>query len=715
MTYLAHFDPDNGRKQSIYDHLCSSAELAADFADVFGAGQEARRCGMLHDIGKYSAAFQRRIRGSGEQVDHSTAGAVEAWKLKDIPAAFCVAGHHSGLPDGGTRLDEADNSTLRGRVRRSPGYGIEDYSAYRREINVPCASPLPAALVRKREDAFFFVRMLYSCLVDADWLDTEAFMKSGETGRSGFPPLKQYGEKLGKYIRPWLDNPSRGLGEKRSEILAAAIKSSSNEPGIFTLTAPTGSGKTVASMAFALGHAQKHDLRRIIYVIPYCSIIEQTQSVFGKIFGEDNVVSHYSQATYPSEEGLDECRDKKYLASENWDAPIILTTAVQFFESLFSCGPSRCRKLHNIAGSVLIFDEAQMLPVPFLRPCVDAIARLVSSYRCSAVLCTATQPALGPLIERSLPGNITREICPQREKMYELFRRVKYEYAGVLSDSELAGRLSSQRQVLCVVNRRDQAQSVYKLLCRDGAFHLSTAMCPADRSAKLTEIRRRLKSGEVCRVVSTSLIEAGVDVDFPVVFRALAGLDSIIQSGGRCNREGVPGKLGGTVYIFESDRSAPEMLRQNISAAKYVLNSYDDIASPEAVSAYFNELLYVEKDDAALDAKGILALCADAEMPYRKVDDAFHVIDSTQSSVYIPCKASLPLLDKLERFGPSRSLMRQLGRYSVGVYPPHFRDLLGAGALKQLTTDSAILKDESLYSDDTGLVLSLEEGKGLFS
>lgn len=712
MIFLAHTDPENGREQTVLEHLKGTACLAAEFAAAFGAAEEGKRCGMLHDIGKYSDAFQRRIRNSGERVDHSTAGALKAWELRDVPAALSVAGHHGGLPNVGTKMDAETEASLWARVNRAQKNGLADCSAFQTEVEIPAAK-LPD-YIKTMENGFFFTRMLYSSLVDADFLDTERFMQNGRVERGGFPPLGDYRKKLSAHIAPWLQEPKGTLGEKRSEILRAVIDAGNEKPGLFTFTAPTGSGKTLSSMAFALEHARANGLRRVIYVIPYCSIIEQTQAVFEDVFGEGSVVAHYANVEYATDEKrLEYGRDRRYLAAENWDAPVILTTTVQFFESIFGNKPSRCRKLHNIAGSILIFDEAQMLPAPFLRPCVAAISELVKNYGCTAVLCTATQPALGKLFaeKANLPGMRAIELCPWREELYEQFRRVRYESVGKCSDAALAARLAEQKQVLCIINRRDQAQTLFAQLPEEGRFHLSTAMYPAHRREKLDEIRARLKAGKTCRVVSTSLVEAGVDVDFPVVYRALAGLDSIIQAGGRCNREGTPGVVNGTVYIFESERPAPKMLAQNVAAAKWALDKYEDIASPAAVSAYFNELFYVAKGMDALDAQGILKLCAQKSMPFAEVAARFHIIDNAQYTVFIPTPESEPLLAELERFGPNRERMRKLGQYAVGVYPKHYEDL--AGALHKIAENAAVLVDTRLYSRETGLELTLEEGQEL--
>jgi CRISPR-associated endonuclease/helicase Cas3 len=406
---------------------------------------------------------------SGSTLRHSTAGAIEARALGDLPTAFCIAGHHAGLPDRGNRTDTADSSTLLGRFKRTVGTQLDDYSAYRNEIHVPDARP--ASFGRDAAGAFFYIKMLFSCLVDADFLDTEAFVTRGQVKRGGYADLPDLWEMLRRKIEPWFDAKS-DINQKRSKILKALIERGEEKRGLFTLTVPTGGGKTVSSMAFALRHALRNGLRRVVYVIPYTSIIEQTQDVFEDIFGPENIVAHYANVDYPTGEDRKE-KDRPVLASENWDAPIILTTAVQFFESLYASRPSRCRKLHNLADSVIIFDEAQMLPVPYLRPCLAAVAQLVRRFGCSAVLCTATQPSLGPLLGELLPEFPPHELCPDVSDMYGFFQRVRYVREGKLTDAELARKLMSEEQVLCIVNSRRQAQDIFQPCCPKDLF-----ICP---------------------------------------------------------------------------------------------------------------------------------------------------------------------------------------------------------------------------------------------
>ncbi len=543
--------------------------------------------------------------------------------------------------------------------------------------------------------------MLYSCLVDADYLNTEEFISRGSISRGGYAKLEKLLTLLDNHISSWW-NAQNELDAKRTKILRACLDVASSERGLFSLTVPTGGGKTVSSMAFALNHAARHDMKRIIYVIPYTSIIEQTQSVFEEIFGKENVVAHYANVDYKTDE--DDClTNMRRLATENWDAPIILTTAVQFFESLYANRPSRCRKLHNIAASIIIFDEAQMLPPPYLMPCISAVSQLIKNYGCSAVLCTATQPSLGPLFKKYLPEYSIREICPQEYAKDEIFKRVSFINEGFLDNQELAGRLNAENQVLCIVNNRRHAQEIFSLLIDEDRYHLSTLMYPAHRRRRFEVIRHRLKSKLPCRVVSTSLVEAGVDLDFPTVYRAFAGLDSMIQAAGRCNREGRRPARESLVHLFESEGRAPDIIRQNIAAAEHTMRHFEDISSPEAVKDYFDFLYYTLKDGASLDGRGILAEIDSGVMPFACVAERFKIIDKPEYTVYIPIEEGAELVESLEKNGMSRDLMRKLGQYSVGVDPRHFAWLIYTGAANRLTENTAVLQDLSLYNSNTGL------------
>jgi len=707
--YLAHRteDDENEREQTILEHLKGTANLCAEFAAAFGAEEQGRLAGLAHDLGKYSDAFQRRLWGSAEHVDHATAGAAECCKLEQTAAAFAVAGHHGGLPDGGGQGDHYEEPTFYGRMKKAVMGKLEPYDGWQREIKLPTVPRLKFA---GPLEEMFFTRMLYSCLVDADFLDTEAFMAGSEQDRGGGAPIEVLEGRLLAYISNWFP-PKNALNRERCAVLRRCLEQGEAQmPGLFTLTIPTGGGKTVASLAFALAHARVHGLRRVIYVIPYTSIIEQNVQIFRDILGDENVLEHHSGVLYDLEGEAGPKNTRLAKATENWDMPVVVTTAVQFFESLFANRSSRCRRLHRLARSVIIFDEAQMLPVPYLRPCVFAISQLVKRYGATAVLCTATQPALDGVFREFMSEKPMVELCPQDVFCREVFRRVMFRREGKLSWEELAERINAQEQALCVVNSRKSAQMVYSLLNQEGAFHLSTLMYPAHRRMVLEEIRNRLKAGLPCRVVSTSLIEAGVDVDFPAVFREETGLDSILQAAGRCNREGTRPAGECAVTIFQSETAPPSLLEIPVAAGRWALDHYDQPDSPEALHCYFQELLGL-KGPEALDQKNILTLMGREPMPFRKVSQRFHLIDSETKTVYIPLGEGETLTRRLRAGERSRTIFRALEQYGVSVYPNHFEALDLAGDLEVLEGETAILTNLALYDNDTGLSLTAEDGK----
>ena len=710
MTYLAHIAGD-GRKQTAAEHLNGTAERCALFAAPFGAEELGRLAGLSHDLGKYSMEFQRRL-DNGPKVDHATAGAFACWRMGQPLAAFAAAGHHGGLPDGGTQGDSPDAGTFLGRMKRAERGGLPDCSPWTEEIALP--SPAPPPCGTEPLSQIFFTRMLFSCLTDADFLDTEAFM-DGSPRPEHPAPLDDLWERLQRHISGWFP-PQGELNSRRCAVLEQCIRMGKTQPpGLFTLTVPTGGGKTVASLAFALAQARARarGLRRIIYVIPYTSLIEQTAQEFRTILGAENVLEHHSNAAYEIDAEATPKTVRLAQAAENWDMPVVVTTAVQFFESLYANRPSQCRKLHNLAGSVILFDEAQLLPLPCLRPCVHAIAQLVQHYGASAVLCTATQPALGPLFAEFLPGRPAVELCPPELCPPESFRRVCFRQAGRLDWDTLSGQLQQHEQVLCVVNSRKSAQEIFTRLSGEGNFHLSTLMYPAHRRAKLEEIRRRLREGLPCRVISTSLIEAGVDVDFPAVFREEAGLDSILQAAGRCNREGKRPVSESIVTLFRGEAAPPPLFQTAIGAGRMVLEQYDDIASREAIQAYFHTLLEL-KGAEAQDIYGILPKIRTELFPFQSVAERFHMIDSPTRTVYIPLGAGAELVGRLRAGERSRALFRQLGQYGVSIYENHFAALDQAGDLERLEDGSAILATLSLYSEETGLSLEADCGKAFF-
>lgn len=720
MPYYAHIRQDeNGQTiyQTVAEHLTGTAALCREFAADFGAEADGDLMGLAHDLGKCTDVFQKRLLEGGPVVDHTTAGMLTCIRMKRPSAAACVAGHHGGLLDvGNLRTDRAGKATLSGRFKK----GVEGHYLERcGESGVTLPTLPPETPERDPLKASFRTRMLYSCLVDADFLDTERFM-DGERGRGGYDDLPTLLRRLKEYIAPW-QNPKTALNKLRCKILNSCLDIGSKPKGIYTLTVPTGGGKTVASLAFALRHAVAHGMKRVIYVVPYTSIIEQNAEVFREILGDGNVLEHHSGVQFELSDGASPEEVRRALAAENWDMPVIVTTAVQFFESIYANRSSKCRKLHNLADSVIIFDEAQMLPLCHLRPCVAAMASLAEHVGSTLVLCTATQPSLGDLLRTYAPEHTVTELCPQTEEVYDRFRRVTFRQAGILEDEALAERLGEYKQVLCVVNSRKAAQQIFDRLPQEGSFHLSTLMIPAQRQTILEEIRRRLKDGEPCRVVSTSLIEAGVDVDFPTVYRELAGLDSILQAAGRCNREGKRPAEESIVTIFERTELPPLLFRTAVGATRYALEDGRDPAAQETMQRYFCELRALSGE--TLDKYGIVKAFEDGisgcALPFRTVAEKFHFIDENTRTVYVPIGDGAALVEQLKEGECSKGLYRKLGRYAVSVYDRHFEALYAAGALltaqdvPALDGNSAILTDLTLYDERTGLTLEPETGKAL--
>lgn len=715
MEFVTHRRED-GTFQPLKEHIENVGERAAQFAAAFGAEEHGREAGLLHDVGKYSQNGQKRQRDPEHtaKVDHSSAGAQEAFRRKDPIAAFAVAGHHGGLPDFGSRGD-TDGGTLCSRLNK-PLTGGDDPSAWKQEIVLPSSIPMPSWAVNCQEGRVqaLYTRMLFSCLVDADFLDTEAALQ-GRQPRGGYASLEKLLQKIQAHAAPWLKEPKNELCAKRSDILRRCLQGGEEEKGLFTLTVPTGGGKTVSSLAFALTHAVRHGMKRVVYVIPYTSIIEQNAKVFAEILGPENVLEHHSQTELADEKGDSETPDarRRRLACENWDAPVIVTTAVQFFESLYAAKTSRCRKLHNLAGSVVIFDEAQTLPVPFLKPCVSAIGELVRHYSATVVLCTATQPELGRLFNELAPELSIREIAPEPDELFEFFRRVSFQREGQLANEELAARMTETEQVLCIVNTRKRAREIFQLLPEEGRFHLSTLMTPQDRKRVLDAVRERLKERKPCRVVSTSLVEAGVDVDFPAVWREVAGLDSILQAAGRCNREGKRPAAESIVHIFHADGNIPRMLKLNVAAAESVLADYEDVNTRPAIQAYFQQLLWA-KGDAALDEKRILE--SESKFRFRQTDKDFHLIDENTVTVYIPSKADPKDIQALRDKQFSKGLLRRLSQSTVNLYKTEFQKLMENGALEMFAEDGyAILLNPNMYSDECGLEICPEGDECFFA
>ncbi len=700
-TYLAHIASD-GREQTVEEHLQGTAQLCSRFAEAFGEAERGRLLGCAHDIGKYSEGFQKRLHG-GPKVDHATAGALECAKIGENAAACCVAGHHGGLPNfGNPKTDYPGAPTLAGRIKKKiPPYYWQG-TLPRPSGRMPVKDPYAL---------FMWTRMLYSCLVDGDYLDTENFMAEVQPQRGGYDPLPVLLERLNSYISPWFPGNSE-LNRNRCAILSECLEKATLPRGVYSLTVPTGGGKTVSSLAFALKHAVEQGLERVIYVIPYTSIIEQNAAVFREILGEGNVVEHHSGASFDADDETNRQNCFQRLATENWDAPVIVTTAVQFFESLYANRSSQCRKLHNIANSVVIFDEAQMIPTCHLLPCVGAMASLAAQFRSTILLCTATQPVLGDLFRRFCPNQNMTELCPEIEKNFRNFRRVTYRNGGMLSEEALAEELQQQNQALCIVNTRKAAQSLYALLPEEGRFHLSTLMYPAHRKRVLDKIRERLKQGLPCRVVSTSLIEAGVDVDFPAVWRELAGLDSIAQAAGRCNREGKRPAQASVVTYFQSEHPTPILQRIPIRAAQEALKKGGDPGDQAVMERYFTALRSLIGEN--MDKAAVIKTVQENLLPFETVAKAFHLIDSETFSVYIPLEEGAEICQPLQEGYAGREDYRRAGQYCVNIYPQHFQALWEAGDIRLLSEDSAILENLQLYDSEMGLSTKADFGKAEF-
>ena len=719
LQYYAHVrESSDGNKefQTVAQHLIGTAKLCRKFAAAFGAEVDGHLAGLTHDIGKCTEEFQNRLLNDGPVVDHATAGAMACAMQGNRYVAACVAGHHGGLQDfGNMRTARRDDGTFYGRLLKGREEGCLEHCG-ESGVALPMAA-ISAAQGLNTLQASFWTRMLYSCLVDADFLDTERFM-NGERDRGGCDDMAALLARLRAYIEPW-QTPTTELNRLRCEILNICMEAGRKPKGVYTLTVPTGGGKTVASLAFALRHAVEHGMQRVIYVIPYTSIIDQNAQVFRDILGSGNVLEHHFGVQFDLSDGAAAEDVRKALATENWDMPVVVTTAVQFFESLYAARSSRCRKLHNLANSVIIFDEAQMLPLPHLRPCVAAMASLAEQFHSTVVLCTATQPSLDDLLRTYAPSCPVTELCPQTALLYDRFCRVTFRQAGVLTDEALAEQLNARRQVLCIVNSRKAAQKLFALLPPEGSYHLSTLMIPAQRQALLGEIRERLTQGKLCRVVSTSLIEAGVDVDFPAVYRELAGLDSVMQAAGRCNREGKRSAEDSIVTIFERTELPPLLFRAAIGAAREALGEGRDPAAPETMARYFRSLRSLTGD--ALDKQGVIKTFTQGiegcEFPFRTVAEKFHLIDQNTYTIYIPYGEGAALLQRLQDGECSRELYRKLGRYAVSVYDKHFQALYHTGALltvPALDSDSAILTDMGLYNELMGLSLEADSGKAEF-
>lgn len=732
--HYAHSSPlvDEGRWQPLAEHLRQVGAMARRFATAFNAGTAAEIAGLLHDLGKYTEEFQARLHGSAQRVDHSTHGArvaLERFGAMGQLLAYGIAGHHAGLANGhgaGERVALAD--------RLAADLPVLD-PVWEREITLPGRLDAPEGFVpygrtnkeRNARGSFqfaFLTRMLFSCLVDADFIDTERFYQRIEGGadhrQRQTPSLVDLRAQLDTHLAGFAVDTE--VNRLRARVLGCVRTQAGLEPGLFSLTVPTGGGKTLTSLAFALDHAIRHGLQRVIFVIPFTSIVEQNARVFRRALGplgDAAVLEHHSafieQPPPKDDPEKYQARQKLRQAMENWDAPIIVTTAVQFFESLFAAHPSRCRKLHNIAGSVVVLDEAQTMPLKLLRPCVAAIDELARNYRASVVLCTATQPALeAPDFEGGLTG--VRELAPEPARLFKRLERVRVRRIGSVNDEQLAGMVRERDQVLCIVNNRRHARALAQAITdAPGVYHLTTLMCAKHRSRVLDEVRQRLKDDQPCRLVSTSLIEAGVDVDFPTVLRAEAGLDSIAQAAGRCNREGKRATAASEVLVFATenpDWAPPVELKQYAQTTHEVLRHVDgDPLAPVAIHQYFAHL-YWQKGSRELDAHDLLGLLARSRpdtLPMEALAREFRMIENLQMPIIVPYDEKAgALIDRLRFAEGCGGIARELQAYLVSVPRQGFEALREVGAVLPIAPEKwerqfMVLINKGLYDERYGL------------
>jgi len=712
--------------QALKEHLTFTSEIAKTISEDDLLAPLSTISGLLHDIGKYSQAFQNRLKGCNKPVDHSTAGAQLLIELAgDNPhklfisklLSYCIAGHHSGLPDFGAKHDHPDQPTLLARYKRK----VENYSDYIIDfpnLNISLPSNLKLTPSRKNGQfsVSFLVRMLFSILVDADFIETENFMR-GNALRGNFLHIDEIEKKYSEFLKTF-ENPESNINIRRTDLLKTCIQQANLEQGLFTMTIPTGGGKTYTSLAFALKHAKKHRLERIIYCIPYTSIIEQTAQLFRTCLVSDVVLEHHSNFDWQAFEkeststyGDNTAVRKLHFASENWDIPIVVTTNVQFFESLFSNRTSKCRKIHSLRRSMIIFDEAQMLPRGYLEPCMMSLAELIINYKTSIIFCTATQPPL----PKFFPDQIKpHELISSPEDEYAFFKRVVVKNIGRTEDDEISDLIKSFSKVLCIVNTRKHAKGLFEKINDPDAYHLSTLMCPAHRKAVIAQIRKKLKSGKACRVISTQIMEAGIDLDFPIGLRALAGLDSIVQAAGRVNREQ---KLEtGTLYVFEPNSKfvarIPAYIKQTADIARIIMGQYEDPISIEALNAYY-KLLYDIQNPSIFDQKNIMAcfekgICNEPNFDFATASERFKLIEEETISVIIPWnKTARTEINKLGHTEYPASLMRTLQPYTINIYLNEFEALTKSGRIEIILDRFPILVDvdEDIYHPKTGLVI----------
>lgn len=733
-------------EQSIEEHCLNVARLARELIyedeDSCGLKDLAYNAGLLHDFGKYRPDFQRYILAASganqfgkvpHKAPHAIVGAIEARRLFDDPMiaetlAYCISGHHRGL---------YDHNEMERRLRH--GEHKRWCDACEKLISAENLKTADCDDVDEPDDLQMTIRMLFSALVDADRLDTERFMTPDLSAerlriRGNYASLSTLRERLRAKTESFSSAPDTPVNRSRAYFLRSCrTHGAESDRGIYTLSLPTGAGKTISSMAWALEMAIRNHHDRIIYVIPYTSIITQTAMVFREIFGEENILEHHSEVVVEQQsegDSSDEQMSRLKFLTENWDAPIILTTNVQFFESLFASKPAKCRKVHSIANSVIVMDEVQALPESFLSPILSAISTLSEAFHCSILCCSATQPVYDEALSSPddggdyyIPLDTKGDLVPREAKYFTPFDRVDYHLEPqTVTSQELAERLAAEHSVLCVVNSRKDAGQVYRALRdlpkvkADEVIHLSRSMCSAHLRRAIETIKERMREGEPTKVISTQLIEAGVDLDFPCVWRAHSGLSSIIQAGGRCNREGKMEKRG-QVFVFSlTDGSRPfGNIARGCNATKMLLhnlsNKINDPTDPEEIAKYYR--LYFE-DIPDFDTEGIGKDLTDdpEDINFESAAERFKLIDDKGTfPVIVPyMEEGKALVRKIRNHEIlSREDYHRMQEYSVSLRQGDYTTLLGHGNIEQIPCGEdfiSVLVDDDCYDSVAGVVIS---------
>lgn len=718
--YIAHKREQDNKIQTVKEHSNQTAEIC-EKCSIKELKNIAYNIGLLHDVGKYQKSFQERINGKNIRVEHSMCGALVAEKkysrILRLLFQYCIAGHHSGIPNGGLKIDTEDMSTLSGRLKRQ----FEDYNEYEKElvlkeIDENNFNEYIKKDCNKVEDVIekyaFLVRYLFSCLTDADTIDTADFCNAIK-----YKNLDSNFEKCLEKVNKKFDEfkTVTELQKARSQIQKQVYENIKSNSKIFLMNMPTGSGKTLCSVKFALERAIKTNKKRIIYIIPYNSIIDQTVSEFESIFGEDAQILRH-QSTFSIDEKKDINEDYKNilkLSMENWNADFIVTTSVQFFESIYSNKRGKLRKLHNMQDSILIFDEAHLMPKDYLQPCLRGIYYITKLLNSEAIFLTATMPNFKELMKKYVSDNIEISDLVTDKRLFSKFEKCKYYFIGEQSYKELLLKTNNNPSNLIIVNSRATARKLYSL-CAGKKYHLSTYMTAYDREIVINKIKNDLLQLEIdypnlinvpdhrrITVISTSLIEAGVDLDFHSVYRELSGLDNILQSGGRCNREGK--RKNAKVEIFELSEEKYKVKhddgRSNICFN--LIKKYDNISDEKIINEYYNQLFFIQHENIIKNS--ISNECKDiSSIPFEEYSNKFELIDSKTISIIVPRdELSKKLIEEIKYTHIANT--KKLQRYSSTVYRYEFDDLLKQNVLDDYGSGVFCLKNIDYYDSEIGL------------